>query len=131
MAQRPARVDRLTDQCSLIYLASMTVSTALPDQELVLQRLKALADEKRLRILAQLAGGEHCVCDLTGALDAGQSLLSFHLKTLKDAGLVTDRRSGRWVYYAINGEGLEALEGFVRSLREAAAGALPASDCCE
>lgn len=103
----------------------------LPDQELALQRLKALADPRRLRILAQLAGGEHCVCDLTDALDTGQSLLSFHLKTLKDAGLVTDRRRGRWVHYAIRPAGLEALEGFVRSLREAAAASTPASGCCE
>lgn len=107
------------------------MATTLPDQDLALQRLKALADEKRLRILAQLAGGEHCVCDLTGALDTSQSLLSFHLKTLKDAGLVTDRRSGRWVYYALSAEGLEALEGFVRSLREAAASAGPGGPCCE
>jgi len=39
-------------------------------------------------------------CDLTDALEAGQSRLSFHLRTLKDAGLITDRRDGRWVYYA-------------------------------
>jgi len=103
----------------------------LPDRNLALQRLKALADEKRLRILEQLASGEHCVCDLTGALEAGQSLLSFHLKTLKDAGLVTDRRSGRWAYYAISTEGVEALENFLRSLREAAAAAGPAGGCCE
>ena len=57
----------------------------------------ALSDETRLRIVARLLSGEQCVCNLTGALDAGQSRLSFHLKTLKDAGLVTDRRDGRWM----------------------------------
>lgn len=62
---------------------------------------QALSDENRLGILSRLRGGEHCVCELTEALDIGQSLLSFHLKTLKDAGLVTDRREGRWVYYAL------------------------------
>ncbi len=65
------------------------------------QRFRALADESRLRILELLAGGEHCVCELTEALDRKQSLLSFHLKILKDAGLVTDRREGRWTYYAL------------------------------
>ena len=54
----------------------------------------ALSDPTRLRIVERLAEGEQCVCDLTGALEAGQSRLSFHLKTLKDAGLVTDRRQG-------------------------------------
>jgi ArsR family transcriptional regulator len=62
----------------------------------------ALADETRLDILEQLADGERCVCELTDALGTGQSRLSFHLKTLKDAGLVTDRRQGRWIYYALD-----------------------------
>jgi DNA-binding transcriptional ArsR family regulator len=57
----------------------------------------------------------------TDALDTGQSLLSFHLRTLKDAGLVTDRRAGRWVHYSLNGDALADLEGFLRSLREASA----------
>ncbi len=78
----------------------------------------ALSDETRLKILALLRGGEHCVCELTEALDLRQSLLSFHLKTLKDAGLVTDRREGRWMYYALAPETLEALAahltGFTR-----------------
>jgi ArsR family transcriptional regulator len=58
----------------------------------------ALSDETRLQLLELLREGEQCVCDLTDALDAAQSRLSFHLKTLKDAGLVTDRKQGRWVY---------------------------------
>src|SRR3972149_3383086 len=55
---------------------------------------RALADETRLGILVRLRDGEQCVCDLADALDAGQSRLSFHLKTLKDAGLLRDRRQG-------------------------------------
>lgn len=96
-----------------------------------LLRMKALSDEKRLRILEQLAGGERCVCDLTDALDAGQSLLSFHLKTLKDAGLVSDRRAGRWVHYSINAEALADLEEVLRGLRESAATAPIGHSCCE
>jgi ArsR family transcriptional regulator len=72
----------------------------------------ALSDETRLRIVAMLADGERCVCDLTGALDAAQSRLSFHLKTLKTAGVVRDRRAGRWVYYALNPEVLDAMADF-------------------
>lgn len=60
----------------------------------------ALSDETRLRLVALLGNGEQCVCDLTEPLQAGQSRLSFHLKVLKDAGLVTDRKDGRWVYYS-------------------------------
>lgn len=72
----------------------------------LLCRLNALADEKRLRILEILGEGEKCVCDLAGALGAGQSLLSFHLRTLKEAGLVADRREGRWAYYSLLPEAL-------------------------
>ncbi|OGK95186.1 MAG: hypothetical protein A3E31_00335 [Candidatus Rokubacteria bacterium RIFCSPHIGHO2_12_FULL_73_22] len=89
---------------------------------------RALADETRLGILVRLRDGEQCVCDLADALDAGQSRLSFHLKTLKDAGLLRDRRQGRWVYYALDREAvaealdaLEALGGSARGFRLAAA----------
>ncbi len=67
----------------------------------------ALSDETRLRILDRLRRGERCVCELTDALDAAQSRLSFHLRILKDAGLVTDRREGRWSYYAVDRGALE------------------------
>jgi ArsR family transcriptional regulator len=77
----------------------------------------ALSDETRLQLLELLRDGEQCVCDLTDALDAAQSRLSFHLKTLKDAGLVTDRREGRWVYYALNPEAFERATTFLSTLR--------------
>ena len=77
----------------------------------------ALSDETRLQLLELLRDGEQCVCDLTDALDAAQSRLSFHLKTLKDAGLVTDRKQGRWVYYALNPEALDGLADLVSELR--------------
>ncbi len=91
-------------------------TTALPDLETLATRLKALSDPHRLRILDRLRGGEHCVCELMDVLDAGQSLLSFHLKTLKDAGLVTDRREGRWMHYALDTDALREVEAFLRSL---------------
>ena len=76
----------------------------------------ALSDETRLRIVAKLLGGEQCVCNLTDALEAGQSRLSFHLKTLKDAGLVSDRRDGRWIHYSLNHEALSAVGAFLRAV---------------
>lgn len=82
----------------------------------ITRRFHALSDETRLRIVDLLRGGEQCVCELTSALDMRQSLLSFHLKTLKDAGLVTDRREGRWSYYALNAEAFAQLEAFVGGL---------------
>lgn len=78
----------------------------------------ALADETRLRIIERLRGGEECVCNLTDILETGQSRLSFHLKTLKDAGLVRDRRQGRWIYYSLDADAIAELERLVAALKQ-------------
>lgn len=62
---------------------------------------KALANEKRLRILSALRGGELCVCELQAVLHAPQSTVATHLRTLKDAGLLNSRKQGKWTYYRI------------------------------
>ena len=62
---------------------------------------KALADETRLRIVALLAHGELCVCHLEEGLGLSQPKVSRHLATLRDAGVVEDRRDGSWVYYRL------------------------------
>lgn len=87
-----------------------------PDTGLSARLFHALSDETRLSILERLRFGERCVCDLTDALDAAQSRLSFHLRVLKDAGLVTDRRDGRWMYYTLNHETLSQVAELVESL---------------
>jgi ArsR family transcriptional regulator len=94
----------------------MATATA-HDLDALTRRFKALSDPNRLRILDRLRGGERCVCELTDVLDTGQSLLSFHLKTLKDVGLVTDRREGRWAHYALNSQALADIQAFMGSLR--------------
>ena len=76
----------------------------------------ALSDETRLGILEMLRGGEHCVCDLQTAFDAAQSRLSYHLKVLKAAGLVTDRQEGRWSYYSAVPDALGEAHDVVRVL---------------
>lgn len=65
--------------------------------------LKALSDQTRLRLALLLTGGELCVCDLRETLQLPQSTVSRHLSRLKQAGLVSDRRSGKWVFYRIRG----------------------------
>lgn len=69
----------------------------------------ALSDQTRVEIVQLLASGEHCVCELTEALGAAQSRLSFHLKVLKDAGIVSDRREGRWMYYTVHPAALDEM----------------------
>jgi ArsR family transcriptional regulator len=90
----------------------------------------ALSDETRLRILERLRAGERCVCELTDALDAAQSRLSFHLKVLKDAGLVTDRREGRWMYYTIERESLGEMAELLETLASEPSPAERRDGCC-
>jgi ArsR family transcriptional regulator len=106
-------------------------STPLKDLQQVARIFRALGDETRLDIITCLADGEECVCNLTDALETGQSRLSFHLKTLKEAGIVRDRREGRWVYYSLNPEVIEEVGRLVRTLRGAGRGRRLAGECCE
>lgn len=70
--------------------------------EQILNLFKALSDETRLRIIKLLEHGELCVCDIVAALNMVQPQVSFHLSALKEAGLIKDRKQGRWVHYSIN-----------------------------
>ena len=72
--------------------------------------LKALAHPGRMRILAMLRGGELCVCQMTAVLDLAASSVSAHLADLKRAGLVSERKDGRWVFHRLDdGEAARAL----------------------
>ena len=72
------------------------------DYALAAQRFRALGDETRLRLLELLTTGEQTVGDLMDATGLGQSLVSHHLRALRQAGLVATRRDGRWVHYTIS-----------------------------
>ena len=95
------------------------------DQAQVLFRV--LAEPIRLRMVQALASGERCVCDLTAELELAQPKLSFHLKVMKEAGLITARQQGRWVYYRLRPEVLLALRDWLNGL--AASCDLPALEC--
>ncbi|HEY5939215.1 MAG TPA: metalloregulator ArsR/SmtB family transcription factor [Gemmatimonadales bacterium] len=101
-----------------------------PDTERAVQLFHALSDGTRLSIIQRLRLGERCVCNLTDALDAAQSRLSFHLKVLKDAGLVTDRREGRWMYYTLNPDALIEVAELIDGLAAAPSAAELKSGCC-
>ena len=91
---------------------------------------KALCDDTRLRVVELLADGERCVCDLQAELDIAQPLLSFHLRVLRDAGLVSDRRAGRWSYYSLRPDAFGAVEQLVAAARRCAE-TVSAARCCE
>src|SRR5687767_8792746 len=110
-----------------MYCSDMVTIT--PIQLQAGQVFHALSDPTRLELIQRLAGGEQCVCDLTDSFKTGQSRLSFHLKVLKDAGLVIDRREGRWVYYSLNRAGIEELEDLVKSLNGTASSPVKRGYC--
>ena len=70
---------------------------------------EALADENRLAIVQLLADGEKCVCDVADALGISGALASHHVKRLRDAGLVTTRRSGTWLHCGLDHDTLRSL----------------------
>ncbi|HZO08390.1 MAG TPA: metalloregulator ArsR/SmtB family transcription factor, partial [Myxococcota bacterium] len=72
-------------------------SAAHLDVRPVTRLFRALGDETRLRIVALLAHGELCVCHLHEALGLSQPNVSRHLAVLRGAGVVGDRRDGKWV----------------------------------
>lgn len=89
----------------------------------------ALAHPLRLRMLMLLQQeGELCVCELTHVLDVSQPMVSRHLAQLREAGLVSDRRRGLWIYYRLHPD-LPAWAGQV--LNETAAGVANASPFVE
>ncbi|MEV4174302.1 metalloregulator ArsR/SmtB family transcription factor [Nonomuraea sp. NPDC049709] len=78
--------------------------------------LKAVADPTRLQLLSMISGsaaGEACVCDLTAPLGLTQPTVSHHLKILVDAGLLTREKRGKWAWYSIVPERLDALRGLI------------------
>ncbi|HEX6694707.1 MAG TPA: metalloregulator ArsR/SmtB family transcription factor [Longimicrobiales bacterium] len=106
------------------------MATTTTHDKALLAVFHALSDQTRLSIVRRLAGGERCVCDLQDLLDAAQSRLSYHLRTLKEAGLITDRREGRWVHYSLVPGALESVVSFMGEMEAAAQECHASGRCC-
>lgn len=83
----------------------------------VLTGFRALSEPIRLQILECLRFQELCVCELSQKLNVSQSKLSFHLKALREAGLLYSRQEGRWIYYSLNLAQLIDLERYLAEYR--------------
>jgi ArsR family transcriptional regulator len=109
-----------------------TAARSSRDAERAVTLFHALSDSTRIAVLRMLRGGELCVCELQDELGAAQSRLSFHLRVLRDAGLVEDRREGRWSYYRIVPDALVEVHDLAVDLQPAR-GTLPIARkgaCC-
>ena len=106
--------------------------TAAPELDRAVTLFHALSDATRLSILEMLRGGEQCVCDLQDGLDAAQSRLSFHLRVLRESGLVVDRREGRWSYYSIVPGALAEVHDLAVAMqpKQRALSVIRAGSCC-
>jgi ArsR family transcriptional regulator len=106
----------------------VTTATAI-DSTRAAELFHALSDPIRVDVVAMLIDGERCVCDLMEDLGLQQSRLSWHLKTLVDAGVITGRREGRWNYYSLNKEALSEAKGLLDLLKPTRRLAVKAN-CC-
>jgi ArsR family transcriptional regulator len=88
-----------------------------PDIDSIGAKFKALSDPLRLKVVELLRQQEMCVCDLCDRLDVAQSKLSFHLKTLRQAGLIQSRQDGRWIYYSLSLSSFIELEQYLAEIR--------------
>ena len=90
--------------------------TATVNAERAAQLFHALSDPIRVEVVSLLLDGERCVCDLMDDLELQQSRLSWHLKTLVDAGIISGRREGRWNYYSLKKESLQEAGALIEAL---------------
>ena len=99
--------------CGVVEASSLTDRQT----EILADRLKAIADPSRLRMLDLLAQQPEpiCVCDLTPQFPQNQPTISHHLKLLRDARLVDTEKRGIWSYYWATGEGRHLLEAVTRA----------------
>ncbi len=91
--------------------------------------LAVVADASRLALLQALTGGTTCVCKLQERVPIAANLLSYHLKVLREAGLVRGTRRGRWIDYALAGDALDRLHAALPALPAAGAPAAATGDC--
>jgi ArsR family transcriptional regulator len=101
---------------------------ATTEIDLITCGFHALSEPLRLKVLDLLKSQELCVCELCEKLGVTQSKLSFHLKTLKEAGLVRSRQEGRWIYYSLNLAQFVVLDQYLADFRRFS-NILPARSC--
>ena len=82
------------------------------------KEFKALAVHRRLKIIEMLYCCEKCACDLEETLDLSQSGLSYHMKILIEANLVSARSEGKWMHYQLSNTGFEQVKTFLDSVHE-------------
>src|SRR3954464_9974791 len=113
---RRGQIPRLDASRKLVISRVMTAATRV-DSARAAELFHALSDQIRVDVVTLLLDGERCVCDLMADLDMAQSRLSWHLKTLNDAGIISGRRESRWNYYSLNSDALVEAGSILSALK--------------
>jgi Predicted transcriptional regulators len=103
--------------------------SGVPAVKTFLAGFHALSDPLRLQVINLLLKKELCVCELCEQLDVNQSKLSFHLKILKEAGLLGSRQEGRWIYYYLNRSQFGVLKAYLADYHHSSPISTFHSDC--
>ena len=85
-------------------------------KENISKLMVSFSDPFRLEIIDLMMDGEVCVCDIMKLTKLSQSRISYHMKILKEAGLIADRQEGRWVYYKLDLEVLSDIQNWMGNL---------------
>jgi ArsR family transcriptional regulator len=112
----------------VIDSTAIEVSVSRPDQTQAAVLLAAIAEANRLALLAILTAGTTCVCDLQAQIPIAANLLSYHLKVLREAGLIIGVRRGRWIDYSLAEGALERLHAAIPAPPAAPPGLAPQGD---
>jgi ArsR family transcriptional regulator len=113
---------KIKNSMSMQLISSNTLSEILPC-------FRALSDPIRLNVIKLLQEREMCVCDICDVLQIKQPKLSFHLKALRESGLLNTRQQGRWVYYSINPARFEVVINYLTQYLNCEMS--PGEDLCE
>ena len=103
------------ERCLLVCNQVKRIDEEETDREIKV--FKAAADATRLRILKLLAGGELCISEIMLALKKPQSSISHNLSILEDAGLVKERKEGKWCRYRISDGSVMDMINLARQLK--------------
>ena len=106
-------------ECKVDKLRSITSKLDEKEIEVEAEIFKAMADPCRLKILSLLREGELCVCEIMVGVDRPQSSTSHHLSILKDAGLIKERKDGRWSRYRLSEGAVIEMLNLVKLMKEA------------
>ncbi|MEA5464199.1 ArsR/SmtB family transcription factor [Leptothoe sp. PORK10 BA2] len=96
----------------------------------ILPLFQAFAEPYRMQVIELLRDRELCACDIANHLEISASKLSFHLKILRQAGLIQGRQEGRWIYYRLNLSQFVVLERYLAEFQQLSP-VLPARSCPE